>query len=40
MRAVADALESFVEATEIDGFNLAFAVRPETMIDVVDHIVP
>ena len=37
---VADALEAFVEATDVDGFNLAFAVRPETMEDVVNHIVP
>ena len=37
---VADQLEAFAEATDIDGFNLAFAVRPETMQDVVDYIVP
>jgi alkanesulfonate monooxygenase SsuD/methylene tetrahydromethanopterin reductase-like flavin-dependent oxidoreductase (luciferase family) len=38
--AVADQLEAFAETTDIDGFNLAFAVRPETMVDVVDHVVP
>ncbi len=37
---VADQLEAFVEATDIDGFNLAFAVRPETMQDVVAFVVP
>ena len=37
---VADQLEAFADATDIDGFNLAFAVRPETMEDVVDLIVP
>ncbi len=37
---VADQLEVWVEATGVDGFNLAFAVRPETMVDVVDRIVP
>jgi alkanesulfonate monooxygenase len=37
---VADQLEAWVEATGVDGFNLAFAVRPDTMIDVVERIVP
>ena len=37
---VADELEGWIEATDVDGFNLCFAVRPETMEDVVDHIVP
>jgi FMN-dependent oxidoreductase (nitrilotriacetate monooxygenase family) len=37
---VADQLEAFAEATDIDGFNLAFAVRPETMQDVVEFVVP
>ena len=30
----------WVDATGVDGFNLAFAVRPETFEDVVDWIVP
>jgi alkanesulfonate monooxygenase len=29
-----------VDATGVDGFNLAFAVRPETMRGVVAHLVP
>ena len=37
---VADQLEAWVEATDIDGFNLAFAVRPETFADVCDLLVP
>ncbi len=37
---VADQLEAFAQTTDVDGFNLAFAVRPETMIDVVDIVVP
>ena len=37
---VADQLEAWVEATDIDGFNLAFAVRPETFADVSDLLVP
>jgi len=37
---VADQLEEWVDATDIDGFNLAFAVRPETFADVSDLLVP
>jgi len=39
-RQVADQLEEWVDATGIDGFNLAFAVSHESMQDVVEHIVP
>lgn len=37
---VADQLESWIEETGLDGFNLAFAVRPETFEAVVDRLVP
>jgi FMN-dependent oxidoreductase (nitrilotriacetate monooxygenase family) len=37
---VADALEAWIDATDLDGFNLTFAVRPETMRAVVDLLVP
>lgn len=37
---VADQLESWVDETGVDGFNLVYAVRPETFVDVVDHLVP
>ena len=37
---VADAMEAWVDETGVDGFNLAFAVRPETMQGVVDLLVP
>lgn len=37
---VCDELEAWVDETGIDGFNLAFAVRPETFRDVVDLVVP
>jgi FMN-dependent oxidoreductase (nitrilotriacetate monooxygenase family) len=37
---VADELESWVDETGIDGFNLTFAVAHGTMRDVVDHVVP
>jgi alkanesulfonate monooxygenase len=37
---VADELQSWVEETGIDGFNLAYAVMPETFADFVEHVVP
>ena len=37
---IADHLEQWIEDTGLDGFNLAFAVRPETFVDVVDLLVP
>ena len=39
-RQVADQLESWLDETGIDGFNLAFAVAHDSMADVVAHIVP
>jgi long-chain alkane monooxygenase len=38
--SVADRLEEWIEETGVDGFNMAFAVRPETFVDVVDLLVP
>jgi long-chain alkane monooxygenase len=37
---IADALIAWVNATGIDGFNLAYAVMPETFTDFVDLVVP
>jgi hypothetical protein len=37
---VADQLEAWIDETDLDGFNLAFVVRPETFADVVDFAVP
>jgi hypothetical protein len=37
---VADELEAWVAETGIDGFNLAYAVTPETFTDIVDLVVP
>ncbi|KQW02624.1 LLM class flavin-dependent oxidoreductase [Rhizobacter sp. Root1221] len=37
---VADELERWVADTGIDGFNLAYALAPDTMRDVVDLVVP
>ena len=37
---VCDALETWVEATGVDGFNLAYVVAHETFAEVVDLVVP
>ena len=37
---VADQLEAWMDETGVDGFNLAFAVMPETFSDVVELILP
>jgi len=37
---VADRLEEWIDETDVDGFNLAFAVRPESFVDVADLLVP
>jgi alkanesulfonate monooxygenase SsuD/methylene tetrahydromethanopterin reductase-like flavin-dependent oxidoreductase (luciferase family) len=37
---VADILQDWVEATDTDGFNLAYAVAHETFEDVVEYLVP
>jgi alkanesulfonate monooxygenase len=37
---IADELVAWVETTDIDGFNLAYAVTPESFADVVDLVVP
>ncbi len=37
---VADEMESWVAETDLDGFNLAYAVTPETFVDIADLLVP
>lgn len=37
---VADELQGWVEETDVDGFNLAYAVTHETFVDVVELLVP
>jgi hypothetical protein len=37
---VADTLQSLVEETGVDGFNLAYAVTPGSFEDVVEFVVP
>ena len=37
---VADILQSWVEDTDVDGFNLAYAVTPASTTDFIDFVVP
>lgn len=37
---VADILQEWVEETDVDGFNLAYAVTPESFENVVEYLVP
>jgi long-chain alkane monooxygenase len=37
---VADEMESWIADTDIDGFNLAYVVTPETFVDIADLLVP
>ncbi|MGH7843322.1 MAG: LLM class flavin-dependent oxidoreductase, partial [Candidatus Binataceae bacterium] len=38
--SVADQLESWISQTDLDGFNLAYAVTPESFSDFVELVVP
>jgi hypothetical protein len=33
-------LQEWVEETDVDGFNLAYAITPGSFADFVDHVVP
>ena len=37
---IADLLEEWVEDTDVDGFNLAYAITPGTFEDVVEFVIP
>lgn len=37
---VADQLQSWVDATDVDGFNLAYAITPGTFEDIVEFVIP
>jgi long-chain alkane monooxygenase len=38
--SVADTLQEWVDETDVDGFNLAYAITPGSFSDFVDHVVP
>ncbi|MCY1250446.1 FMN-dependent oxidoreductase, nitrilotriacetate monooxygenase family [compost metagenome] len=37
---ISDILQEWVDDTDVDGFNIAYAVTPDSFEDVVAHIVP
>jgi hypothetical protein len=37
---VADAIEAWVDQTDVDGLNVAFAISPGDFEDIVDMLVP
>ena len=37
---IADQLQDWVAETDVDGFNLAYAITPGTFEDVVEHVIP
>ena len=37
---IADQLQEWVDETDVDGFNLAYAITPGSFEDVVEHVVP
>ena len=37
---IADQLQEWVDYTDVDGFNLAYAITPGTFEDVVTHVIP
>ena len=39
-KKIADELEAWAAESDLDGFNLAYVVMPETFSDVVDHLIP
>jgi len=39
-RTIADRMEKWMEISDVDGFNLAYAVYPETFVDFVRLVVP
>ena len=39
-REIADQLQEWVEETDVDGFNLAYAITPGTFEDVVEFVIP
>ncbi|KAI8817487.1 luciferase-like domain-containing protein [Fimicolochytrium jonesii] len=38
--SIADQLEKWVDESDVDGFNLAYAVTPGSFEDIIEHVVP
>jgi alkanesulfonate monooxygenase SsuD/methylene tetrahydromethanopterin reductase-like flavin-dependent oxidoreductase (luciferase family) len=37
---VADQMQEWIEVSDVDGFNLAYAITPGTFVDLVEHLIP
>jgi alkanesulfonate monooxygenase SsuD/methylene tetrahydromethanopterin reductase-like flavin-dependent oxidoreductase (luciferase family) len=37
---VADHMQEWIDYSDVDGFNLAYAITPGTFVDVVEHLIP
>ncbi|RBN37881.1 5,10-methylene tetrahydromethanopterin reductase, partial [Priestia megaterium] len=37
---IADEMEKWIDETDVDGFNIAYAVSPGTFEDFVEYVVP
>jgi hypothetical protein len=38
--SIANQLEQWIDEADIDGFNLAYAVTPNTFEDIIEYVVP
>jgi hypothetical protein len=37
---VADPMQEWIDVSDVDGFNLAYAITPGTFVDIVEHLIP
>ena len=37
---VADHMQEWIDYSDVDGFNLAYAITPGTFVDLVEHLIP
>jgi FMN-dependent oxidoreductase (nitrilotriacetate monooxygenase family) len=37
---VADQMQEWIDYSDVDGFNLAYAITPGTFVDLVEHLIP
>jgi FMN-dependent oxidoreductase (nitrilotriacetate monooxygenase family) len=37
---VADGMQEWIDYSDVDGFNLAYAITPGTFVDLVEHLIP
>ncbi|MBN9016395.1 MAG: LLM class flavin-dependent oxidoreductase [Rhizobiales bacterium] len=39
-KTIADEMQRWVDIADLDGFNVTYAIRPDTFVDTVKHVVP